>query len=155
MIQSVVTTDSRGIFMSSIKSDLTIGKLSEFSGVNIETIRYYEKIGIIPKPSRSQSGYRLYNEEYIKNLTFVKRSRELGFSIKEIKSILTLVKDHSYSCSEVHGLTISHLNDTRKKIKDLKKLESTLKEMAAQCEGGLIPECPIIDELYSSYTPIT
>jgi len=135
--------------MFSGKSDLTIGKLSEYSGVNIETIRYYEKIGIIPEPPRSQGGYRLYNEEYLKHLSFVRRSRELGFSIKEIESILTLVDAHSYTCAEVRDLTLSHLKTTREKIKDLRKLETTLKEMAAHCEGGLIPDCPIIDELYT------
>ncbi len=127
---------------------LTIGGLSKGTGCNIETIRYYERIGLMPTPPRSQGGHRLYDEEHLKRLTFVRRSRELGFTLKEVRDLLRLVDGGSYTCAEVRTLTLDHAGEVRRKIEDLRKLEDVLKEMAAQCEGGEVPQCPIIDALY-------
>jgi len=127
---------------------VTIGGLSKQTGCNIETIRYYERIGLLPKPPRTEGGHRLYEREQIKRLVFIRRSRELGFSLDEIRTLLRVVDGKRYTCQEVKTLTEEHLGDIKKKIADLKKLQKTLGEISAQCQGGQVPECPIIDALF-------
>ena len=124
------------------------GELANRSGCNLETIRYYEKIGLLKPPERTASGHRLYSRDDQARLGFILRGRVLGFSIGELKSLLTLVDSHDYSCGEVLELTDGHLASVRQKIIDLKKLERTLADVSAQCDGGDVPECPIIDALY-------
>jgi MerR family mercuric resistance operon transcriptional regulator len=131
-----------------VAAGLSIGTLSQQSGVNIETIRYYEKIGVMPKPERSAGGYRIYGPEHVKRMHFVRRGRELGFSLDELRGLLLLVDGHSYSCAEVHALTIQHVKDIRKKIADLRKLERVMTDVAAKCTGRQIPDCPVIDALF-------
>jgi MerR family mercuric resistance operon transcriptional regulator len=131
-----------------VAEGLSIGSLSQQSGVNIETIRYYEKIGVMPKPGRSAGGYRVYGTEHVKRLHFVRRGRELGFSLDELRGLLRLVDGHSYTCAEVHALTVEHLEDIRQKISDLKRLERVMSNMAASCTRDQIPECPVIDALF-------
>jgi MerR family mercuric resistance operon transcriptional regulator len=132
-----------------MRSDrLSIGALSKRSGVNIETIRYYEKIGVMPAPARSAGGYRMYALGHLKRLGFVRRGRQLGFSLDELRGLLHLVDRHSYTCAEVHSLTQQHLTEVRGKIADLRRLERVLADMAAQCTEDLLPECPIIDALF-------
>lgn len=129
--------------------ELTIGALSEGTGVNIETIRYYERIGLLPAPPRSQGGHRLYGGGHRKRLAFVRRARELGFTIDEIRNLLGLVEG-GYTCGEVRDAALAHLKDVRSKIADLRRMERTLAETAARCEGGAAPECPIIEVLGAS-----
>ncbi len=124
------------------------GELANRSGCNLETIRYYEKIGLLKPPERTASGHRLYSRDDQARLGFILRGRDLGFSIGELKSLLTLVDSHDYSCGEVLELTDGHLASVRQKIIDLKKLERTLADVSAQCDGGDVPGCPIIDALY-------
>lgn len=126
----------------------SIGVLSEHSGVHIETIRYYEKVGIMPSPTRSAGGYRIYGSEDVRRLHFVRRGRELGFSLEELRGLLHLVDGHIFTCAQVHSLTIQHLKDIRQKIADLRRLERVMSEMARQCKGDQVPECPIIDALF-------
>ena len=127
---------------------MTRGVLSARTGINIETIRYYERVGLMPEPPRSRGGHRIYDEEHLKRLTFIRRSRELGFTIKEVRGLLRLVDGGDYSCSEVTVLTLDHLGEIRHKITDLRRMAKVLKEMAAECEGGTVPHCPIIDALF-------
>ncbi len=127
--------------------ECTIGELSRLTRVNIETIRYYEKIGIMPNPPRNSSGYRIYSTPHLERLSFVRRSRELGFSQPEVRKLLTLVDEHIYTCAEVREMTARHLSTVRDKIKDLRKLEKALANMVRECDGGDIPDCPIIDVL--------
>ena len=127
---------------------LLIGEISRRTGVNIETIRYYERIEVMPKPKRSEGDQRLYNELQLNRLTFIKRSRELGFSLKEVRALLTLIDSGEMTCSEVHALTIEHLTGVRSKIADLKKLERALKDLAAQCSLGDVSDCPIVETLF-------
>ncbi len=127
---------------------LTRGQLSAESGCNIETIRYYEKIGLMPKPHRSAGGHRLYGREEAKRLTFIRRSRELGFNLAQVRGLLDLADSENFTCAEVRGLTSEHLLQVQEKIKDLKRLERVLKKMIANCVGRAVPECPIIDALY-------
>ncbi|ADE14808.1 Transcription regulator MerR DNA binding protein [Nitrosococcus halophilus Nc 4] len=157
--------------MGGKQEELTIGSLSRQTGVNIETIRYYERSGLMPEPPRSEGGHRLYRQEHRKRLFFIRRSRELGFSLEEIRALLGLVEGGGpdspganrdlqrrpeggapggariYTCGEVKALTEGHLAEVRKKIADLGKLERTLKEISSRCEGGTVPNCPIIEAL--------
>lgn len=127
--------------------DLSIGALSKQSGVNIETIRYYEKIGVMPPPPRSAGGYRIYGADHLKRLSFIRRGRELGFSLDELRGLLRVVDGHAYSCAEVHDLTSEHLAEIRHKIADLRRLERVMTKMLAQCTRDRIPDCPIVDAL--------
>ena len=135
--------------MKSQSTELSRGSLAARTGVNIETIRYYEKIGLMPNPVRSPGGHRVYDESHLKRLFFIRRSRELGFAIQETRELLELVDGGDYTCAEVRDRTNSHLADITKKIDDLRKIQHTLKEMASMCDGGLVPECPVVDALYS------
>ncbi len=126
-----------------------IGELSRETGVNIETIRYYERIGIMPEPGRTAGGNRSFGDNHLKRLSFIKRSRELGFSIEEIRALLEMVDRDDICCSDVHDLAVFHINTIRKKISDLKRLEKVLKNMASECSQGNTPDCPIIDALFS------
>ncbi|HJN94978.1 MAG TPA: helix-turn-helix domain-containing protein [Gammaproteobacteria bacterium] len=128
---------------------LPIGELSNRTGVNIETIRFYEKQGILPIPTRSESDRRIYDHNDVKRLNFVHRCRGLGFSLKEIMSLLSLVDDGSYTCKQIHDLTLEHAQEVSGKIADLQKMENVLKEMVEHCSKGDVPECPIIDSLFS------
>jgi MerR family mercuric resistance operon transcriptional regulator len=127
-----------------------IGALSAETGVNIETIRYYEKIGLIPAPPRTVGRQRVYDSAHLKRLTFIRRGRELGFSLDEIRELLGLVRGHDLTCAEVKAMTEQHVTDIRRKIKDLRKLERVLTDLAAKCGGNTVPDCPIMDALSSS-----
>jgi MerR family transcriptional regulator, mercuric resistance operon regulatory protein len=129
---------------------VSIGTLSKESGVNIETIRYYEKIGVMPAPARTAGGYRLYGSDHLKRLHFVRRGRELGFSLDALRGLLLLVDGHSYTCAEVRAQTLDHLSEVRAKIKDLRRIERVMVEMAARCSGTRVPQCPIIDALFEA-----
>ena len=133
---------------------VTRGALAAKSGCNIETIRYYEQIGILPHPPRSSGGHRLYGQTLVKRLNFIRRSRELGFTLEEIRDLLRLVDGGKYTCGQVETLAREHVRDIRRKIADLKKLKTVLEEMASHCSGGTIPECPIIDTLFDSRAPL-
>ncbi|MBL4739643.1 MAG: helix-turn-helix domain-containing protein [Sneathiella sp.] len=130
-------------------TSLAIGALSKKTKVNIETIRYYERIGMMPHPPRSRAGHRTYAQVHLKRLTFIKRCRELGFTLNEIRALLGLVDGNDYSCQEVRTLTLQHKAAIQTKIKDLQRLETTLTQISDKCTGGNIPECPIIDALYA------
>lgn len=127
---------------------LGIGALSKQTGCNIETIPYYEREGLMPDPPRTEGGHRLYEEEHVKRLTFIRRSRELGFTLEEVRGLLRLVDGAHYTCAEVRTLTLEHLEAIRRKTADLKTLGKVLKEMAARCTGDEVPECPVIDALF-------
>ncbi|MFQ6023183.1 MAG: helix-turn-helix domain-containing protein [Acidiferrobacterales bacterium] len=126
---------------------ITIGTLSERTGCNIETIRYYERIGVMPEPPRTQGGHRLYGEEHLKRLNFVCRSRALGFTLDQVRGLLCFVDRGDYTCADVKAMTLEHLEGVRRRIADLRRLEKVLKDMAAQCEGGKVPDCPMIEVL--------
>ena len=127
---------------------LTRGMIAKQSGVNIETVRYYERIGLLPAPPRSVGGHRMYDEDMLKRLHFIRRSRELGFTLDEVRGLLQLVDGGGYTCGEVEALTTAHLGEVRRKLADLKRLERVLREMVAGCQGGEVPECPVIEALF-------
>ena len=127
---------------------LGIGALSEQTNCNIETIRYYEREGLLPNPPRTEGGHRVYNEEHLKRLTFIRRSRELGFTLEDVRGLLRMVDGEHYTCTEVKDLTLEHLQNVRGKLADLKKLEKVLKRLAARCTGDETPDCPIVEALF-------
>lgn len=126
---------------------LTIGQLSQLTRVNIETIRYYEKIKVLPIPLRAENGRRMYGPTERRILAFVRRSRELGFSLDEVRALLRLGGPEKASCREVREIAALHLDDIRAKINDLRKLERLLTKTVAQCTGTTAPECPVLDIL--------
>lgn len=125
-----------------------IGALAATAGVNVETIRYYERKGILPIPPRSEGGQRVYEDSHVQRLTFIRRGRELGFSLNDIRALLQLVDTTGLMCSlSAKQITDRHLTDVRGKIASLKKLERALKQMTAACTPGMPVPCPIIEAL--------
>ncbi len=123
-----------------------IGELSRQTGVNIETIRYYERVKMLPAPPRTEGGRRAYEAAQLHMLNFIRRSRELGFTLDEVRNLLSLVEG-GHTCSEVKAATLTHLTTIRAKIADLRRMERTLAETAALCKEGDMQHCPIVDAL--------
>jgi MerR family transcriptional regulator, mercuric resistance operon regulatory protein len=132
---------------SSRAENFPIGELSKHSGVNIETIRYYERIKMLPAPQRTASGRRVYGTTELRMLAFIRRSRELGFSLNEIRALLRLGAPGTASCSEVKVIATHHLEDIRAKLSDLRRLERLLAKTVARCSGKKVPNCPVLDIL--------
>jgi MerR family mercuric resistance operon transcriptional regulator len=126
---------------------MSIGALSRLTGVNIETIRYYERIKMLPAPPRTASGRRVYGPHEARILAFIRRSRELGFSLDQIRTLLRLGGPEKASCREVREIAAHHLEDIRAKLGDLKKLERLLAKTVARCTGKMAPDCPVLDIL--------
>lgn len=129
---------------------LTRGALAALTGCNIETIRYYEQIGLLPPPPRTAGGHRLYGQDLLKRLNFIRRSRELGFTLEEIRQLLRMVDGDKYTCKQVEAMALDHVRDIQRKISDMRKLKNVLETMASKCRGGKIPECPVIEALFDA-----
>jgi MerR family mercuric resistance operon transcriptional regulator len=131
-------------------SEFSVGQIAQQVGCKVETVRYYEKIELMPEPPRSEGGHRIYNVEQVKRLNFIRRSRELGFSIEKIRELLSYIDEPDHYCGEVKGLAILHSREVQKKIDDLERLKVALNTMVSQCAGkaNTIDNCPIIDALY-------
>src|SRR5262245_16419589 len=127
---------------------LPIGGLSKRSGVNIETIRYYERVKLLSPPPRTANGRRAYDLADIRILVFIRRARELGFSLDEIRALLRLGGPGKASCREVREIAAHHLEEIRSKLHDLRKLERLLATTVARCSGRTAPDCPVLDILY-------
>jgi MerR family mercuric resistance operon transcriptional regulator len=128
---------------------LSIGKVATETGCQIETIRYYEKEGLLPTPERTSGGHRLYTDQMVERLQFVRRCRELGFSMGEIRQLLSIVDGEHVSCERVKNIALEHLQDIQSKIQDLVKMERILRDLTDQCSGKDVPNCPIVDALQS------
>src|SRR5258708_7251853 len=120
---------------------IAIGALSQRTGTNVETIRYYERAGLMPAPGRSPGGYRLYGTEQLKRLIFIRRARGLRFSIDEVRTLLRLADERNRPCAEVRVVAEAHLADVRTKIADLKVMERVLRETVARCADGTGSHC--------------
>ncbi len=131
---------------------IAIGRLAKNTNTNIETIRYYERVSLLPAPPRSAGGYRLYGTEHLKRLNFIRRARALGFSIGEVRTLLRLADERKRPCAEVRVVAEAHLADVRTKIADLKAMERVLKDTVARCADGTGSHCPLIDALYRDAT---
>ena len=127
---------------------LTTGQLAKKTRVNVETVRYYERRGLIPEPPRSYSGYRQYSQEMVTRIQFIKHAKELGFSLKEIGDLLSLRLDPKTPCLEVKRRTEAKISDIEEKIKSLQQMKKSLIKLEAACIGqGFISECPILEAL--------
>jgi MerR family mercuric resistance operon transcriptional regulator len=129
-------------------------ELAQRTGCNLETIRYYEKAGLLPEPPRNASGYRNYDAIHERRLRFILRARELGFSLGEIAELLRLVDERDQPCSEARAVAAAHLGDVQTKIADLKRMERVLKDVVAQCADSSLPECPLIETLFRKGGPM-
>ncbi len=126
---------------------MNIGQAAKVSGVNAKLIRHYESLGIIPKASRTESGYRVYSETDVHILAFVKRARGLGFPMKEIKKLVGLWRNKTRVSSEVKSLAMAHLKQLETKISELEAMAKTLRHLAKCCHGDNRPDCPILEGL--------
>ena len=130
---------------------LPIGELSRRTRVHIETIRYYERIKMLPAPPRTASGRRVYGSTETRTLAFIRRARELGFTLDEIRALLALsAKNGQDACAEVRGLAASHLKEVRAKIADLRAMERVLADAVRRCDAGEASGCPLIETLSRS-----
>lgn len=127
---------------------LTIGQLAVRTGVNVETIRYYERAGVMPLPQRTEGGHRAYADADVLRLGFVRRARQLGFSLDDVRELLGLVDRGDVTCAEVQERTVRHLAEIRARIDDLQRMERTLAAAAERCAGDGTPDCPILESLY-------
>jgi len=132
---------------------IAIGALSKHTDTNIETIRYYERVGLLPAPARTAGGYRPYGTDQLKRLSFIRRARALGFSLAEVRKLLTLSDQRRRPCAEVRVVAAAHLEDVKGKIADLRQMERVLKETVARCNAGSGSHCPMIDALYTDGEP--
>jgi MerR family transcriptional regulator, copper efflux regulator len=126
---------------------MNIGELAKNSGVNAKMIRHYESIGVIPKPARTDSGYRRYSDNDVHVLRFVKRARGLGFTMPEIKKLVSLWRNKQRASKEVKALALGHLKDLEQKIMELQEMAGTLRKLAHNCHGDSRPDCPILEGL--------
>lgn len=129
---------------------LSIGKVAAQSGVTVETIRFYEKEALLPTPTRSKSGYRQYSFDTVKRVRFIQKAKDLGFSLKEVASLLSLEENDSASAADVRIRAQSKLAEVDAKLRDLRRIQRALRTLLAQCEGhGPLSDCPIIDALHA------
>ena len=130
---------------------LTIGQLAKRSLVNIETVRYYERRGLIPKPPRRESGYRQFSEDTVARIRFIKHAQEVGFTLKEIEELLSLRVDPATTCGDIKRHAEAKIAEVENKIKALKTMKAALIKLKAACRGrGPTSECPILDALDSN-----
>ena len=132
-------------------SDLKRSDLARLTGCNLETIRYYEGVGLMPDPPRTSSGHRRYGTAHVERLNFVMRARGLGFTMEEIGGLLSLVDRGSHTCAEVERMGRHHLDVVRTKIRDLQAIETVLAGTIACCTGSDAPECPLLDILQQGH----
>lgn len=129
-------------------ASITIGELSRRTGCNVETVRYYERVGLIPPALRTAGRYRLYGDTDVRRLAFVRRARELGFTLTDVRTLLALAPGQSDGpCAQARDLAAAHLADVRSKIVDLRAMERVLGDAVDQCAVGNTPNCPVIDVL--------
>jgi DNA-binding transcriptional MerR regulator len=133
---------------------MTIGELSKATGSKVETIRYYERIGLLPKPARTSGNYRAYAQVTLARLSFICRARALGFPIDDVRTLLTLSDRRRQSCTAVDALARAHLKEVEKKIADLRILRRELTGMISRCSVGTIGECRIIEALGLQTSPM-
>jgi len=131
---------------------MNIGQAAQASGISAKTIRYYENTGLIPAASRTRTGYRVYNEREVHTLRFIHRARRLGFSIQDIRRLLSLWQDRNRESADVKVLALSHLAVLDRKLANLQAMQRTLEHLIAHCEGNDRPDCPILDDLAGTVT---
>lgn len=126
---------------------MNIGQAAKKSGLTSKMIRYYEGIGLLPEAGRSDSGYRQYSSQDLHTLAFIKRARDLGFSLEEVGKLLTLWQDRQRASADVKALAGAHIEELNRKIAELASLRDTLQELVDHCQGDSRPDCPILKDL--------
>lgn len=129
---------------------LSIGALSKATGTKVETIRWYERVGMLPAPARTAGNYRSYGADHLRRLSFIRRARDLGFSLEQVRDLLRLADDRGRSCEEVDAIAREHLDEVERKIADLEALRRELTDLIGQCRHGTVAECRIIEALSPS-----
>jgi Cu(I)-responsive transcriptional regulator len=129
---------------------LKIGELASATATKVETVRYYEQIGLLPPPARTAANYRSYGSDHLARLSFIRRARDLGFSLQAVRELLTLADDKTKSCEAVDLIASAHLKDVDRKITDLSALRSELQRMLGSCSQGTVAKCKIIETLAPS-----
>lgn len=126
---------------------MIIGDVARKSGVSAKMIRYYEQIGLIRSPGRTDSGYRVYSERDLHTLRFIRRARDLGFSVSQLQELLALWSDRDRASAEVKRIATDHIAELEQKIKELQEMREALMHLAKHCHGDHRPECPILEDL--------
>jgi MerR family copper efflux transcriptional regulator len=126
---------------------MNIGAAAKVTGIPAKTIRYYESVGLLEKPARTEGNYRVYGDRDVATLRFVQRARQLGFSIKEVAGLVALWHDRQRASAEVRTLAVGHLEEIERKLQALHAMHDTLRHLIDRCHGDSRPDCPIIDEL--------
>ncbi len=139
---------SKSAFPQIPMGPLSIGDLARRAGCRVETVRYYERAGLMPDPPRTEGGHRIYEPDHMKRLSFIRRARELGFTLDQVRSFLDLADVGDFACADVKQMTLAHRIEVQKKIAGLKKLDLALADLAAKCEGDQGPDCAIFDALF-------
>ena len=134
--------------MAKDQAQMTIGALGQATSVGAETIRYYEKIGLLPEPARTAGGYRLYKPEHVRRLNFIRRGRELGLTLDAVRELLSLASDRLRPCTRVDRLVREHIHDLDHKIEGLQQLRGALQKLADSCRGSTrVADCRILEAL--------
>ena len=126
---------------------MKIGELASATATKVETVRYYEKIGLLPPPARTSANYRAYGSEHLARLSFIRRARDLGFTLEAVRELLTLSDDKAQSCDAVDSIARVHLTDIERKISDLAALRAELDRVIGSCRKGTVGDCKIIETL--------
>lgn len=126
---------------------MKIGELARATAVNVETVRYYEKIGLVPPPARTSSNYRDYGRSHLQRLSFIRRARDLGFTLEAVRELLALADDPGQSCGAVDTIASAHLAAVDRKLADLAALRTELSRVIGRCRQGTVAECKIIETL--------
>jgi MerR family copper efflux transcriptional regulator len=132
---------------------MNIGEASAASGVSAKMIRYYESIGLIPGASRTQSGYRVYSDDDLHRLGFIRRARDLGFSVEQMTALLALWSDRSRASADVKRIALEHIEALERKAHEIEAMAATLRHLADHCHGDRRPHCPIIEGLSMGHAP--
>jgi Cu(I)-responsive transcriptional regulator len=134
---------------------MNIGEAAQASGVSAKMIRHYESIGLFAQPVRSESGYRIYGEREVHLLRFIRHSRDLGFSLEQIRALLGLWQDRDRPSREVRALAQTHLNELEAKLAELQAMKATLEQLVRSCHGDERADCPILDTLEAGSAALT
>lgn len=132
-----------------------IGVMAQRTGLSPEGVRFYEMEGLLPKPARTEGGRRLYTPAQLKRLAFVRRARELGFTLDEVRTLLRLADTGPGHCADARDMAAAHRDDVRRKIADLRALERVLTQTVARCDAGAMARCPLIDALNAAAAAAT
>lgn len=126
---------------------LTIGDLARATGTKVVTVRYYEQAGLLPTPPRTAGNYRAYDADHLNRLRFIRRCRDLGFTLDQVRDLLRLAAQEDRDCAQVDRIALEHLAAVERKVADLQRLANELRRLSTQCQGGSIAECRIIEAL--------